>query len=153
MSEAQQDRQNNVLHAINFVRTKDASVAQAAREYNLDARTIIRLGGSALRKLPNGRYAAKAWDRLLRVITVNTPDGLQEIATRDSREASIAGMHSAAVQRYLQTGDDSGLRKLPRHYITDANGNRVKLLTNRKEIDRRGNAGVLSYQSMYARTA
>lgn len=152
-SEEFQDKWNRVAHVISHMRAERVSLPQATKEYNLDPRTVVRLGRPALRKLPNGRYAAKAWDRLLRVITVNTSKGLREVATRDSREASIAAMDSAAVQRYLQTGDDSGLRKLPRKYIIDANGKRIKLLTKREDIDRLGNAGVLSFESLYARSA
>ncbi len=153
LSDAAQDEWNRAEHAINKMRTEGWTAPRAAQEYNLSARKLIRLGRAALRKGKNGRYVAKPHDRLLRVITVSTREGLGEIATRDSREASIAGRHSAAVERYLQTGDYSGLRKLPRKYITDANGKRVKLLTKLEEIERLGNAGSLSFQSMYARSA
>lgn len=41
-------------------------------------------------------------DRLLQVVRVISEDGRREVATRDSREASKAGEHSAAVDRYLE---------------------------------------------------
>jgi hypothetical protein len=148
-----QDRWNNITHAVTKSRTDSLSPSRAAKEFDLPRGVVIRLGRSAFRRLSTGRYVPKPWDRLLRVITVNTPTGLQEIATRDSREASIVGMHAAAVLRYLQTGDDSALRNLPRNYIADAKGQRVELLTDLAELHRRGNEGVLSYQSIYARTA
>jgi len=78
-------------------------------------------------------------------------EGQMEVATNDFREASIAGKHSAAVQRYLETGDDSALRRLPRKYITDAQGQRVELLTDLDKLDRLGSAGELSFESLYKR--
>jgi hypothetical protein len=114
---------------------------------------MISLGGSALRKLKNGRYVAKSHDRLLRVVVViSKHKGLLEVAMRDSRQASKAGKHSAAVQRYLETGDDSALAKLQGKHIIDAQGKRVALLTDLDELDRLGSAGVLSFESLYARS-
>jgi hypothetical protein len=78
--------------------------------------------------------------------------GLLEIATRDSRQASKAGKHSAAVQRYLETGDDSALPQFKGKHIVDATGKRIALLTDLDELDRLGSAGVLSFESLYARS-
>jgi hypothetical protein len=90
---------------------------------------------------------------LLRVvIVVSESKGPVEIATRGSREASKAGKHSAAVHRYLETGDDSALRRFQRQFIIDAQGNRISLLTDEDELDRLGSAGELSFESLYARS-
>jgi hypothetical protein len=109
------------------------------------------LGGSALRKRANGQYKAKASDRLLRVLVIPTREGLREIAVRDSRQASQIAEYWNAVHRYLETGDKSALRKFRRKRITDANGVRVPLLTDLGELDRLGSAGVLSFESLYAK--
>jgi hypothetical protein len=85
------------------------------------------------------------------VIVVSETKGPVEVATRDSREASKAGQHSSAVQRYLETGDDSALRRLQGQRIIDAQGNGVALLTDTDELDRLGSAGELSFESLYAR--
>jgi hypothetical protein len=56
------------------------------------------------------------------------------------------------VERYLgEMGDDSALRRLPRNYIVDAEGNHVALLTDVDELDRLGNRGELSFESLYVR--
>ena len=133
------------------MRADGVSLRQASREFGLDPRTVVRLGGSALRKRANGRYKAKASDRLLRVLRVPTREGLREIAVRDSRQASQVAEYWNAVHRYLETGDDSALRKFRRKRITDANGVRVPLLTDLGELDRLGSAGVLSFESLYAK--
>jgi hypothetical protein len=63
------------------------------------------------------------------------------------------GKHWDAVQRYLQQGDVSALGHFQGVQVTDANGISVPLLADLGEVARLGNAGVLSFQSMYARTA
>ncbi len=133
------------------MRADGVSLRQASREFEIDPRTVVRLGRPALRKRANGRYKAKASDRLLRVLVVPTREGLREIAVRDSRQASQVAEYWNAVHRYLETGDDSALRKFRRKRITDANGVRVPLLTDFDELDRLGSAGVLSFESLYAK--
>ena len=151
-SEEFQDTWNRILHAISRMRADGFSLAQASREYGIDRRRVLKLAGSALRKT-KGRYVAKASDRLLRVLIVPTPDGLREIAVGDSRQASQLAEYWDAVQRYLQKGDESELRKFHGKQIKDATGQPIRLLTNREELDRLGNAGVLSFESLYARAA
>ncbi len=43
--------------------------------------------------------------------------GLREIATRDSREASLIGEYWSAVEKYLTRGDASALKKLRRKAV------------------------------------
>jgi hypothetical protein len=105
-------------------------------------------GRPALRKV-KGRYVATKADRLLRIITILVAKDKKEIATRDSRQASIVGGHWAAVQKYLQTGDDEALVKFKGKSIVDASGKRHRLLTNLEKLNRLASAGVLSFESMY----
>src|SRR3989442_337300 len=60
-----------------------ASLAQAARKFDVDPRTVRRLAAPALRKLRNRRWVAKKYDRLLRVLTLPSPQGLIEVGVRD----------------------------------------------------------------------
>lgn len=135
------------------VRTKHESLQKASREEGIDPRTVIRLAGSALRKRPNGRYAAKASDRLLRVLVIPTSTGSDEIAVRDSRQATQLAEYWIAVHRYLQTGDASSIKKFRGKSITDANGKRIRLVTDLEELDRLGSAGAFSFESLYARAS
>jgi hypothetical protein len=146
-----QDKWNRATHAISKMRADGLSLRQASREYGIDARTVVRWGGSALRKGSNGRYAARTSDRLLRVMVIPTRKGSREVATRDSREASRIAEYSNAVREYNQTGNDAALRKLPRKTVTDASGKRVRLITDPADLDRLGSAGVLSFESLYAK--
>lgn len=152
-SEEFQDRWNRATHVLSKMRADGVSLRQAAREFEIDPRTVVRWGGSGLRKRANGLYAAKASDRLLRVLVIPAKEGLREVAVRDSRAASEIAKYSDAVQRYLQKGDRSAIRGFRRKRITDADGARVPLVTDLDELDRLGSAGVLSFESLYARSA
>lgn len=145
-----QDTWNRVVHAISRMRADRVSLQQAAREFGVSPKEVVRLGGSALRRSPSGRYVAKAKDDLLRVLSLPGRRGLREIAFDDSREASLVGKYWDAVGLYLQTGDASGLREFRRKSVWDANGRRFDLMTNLDELDRQGSAGVLSFESIYA---
>jgi hypothetical protein len=144
---------NGIVQTVSKMRSDSVSLHQASRQFGLKPCVVVRLGGSALRKLKNGRYVAKPSDRLLRVVVLPGRDGLREIAVSDSREASMVGKYWAAVQKHLATGDSSVLRRLRRRTVRDANGARIRLLTNLEQLNSMGSAGVLSFESLYARTS
>lgn len=137
--------------AVRLMRSRDIPARAAARAAGVSRSTLTRRGRSALKKLKSGRYVAKPNDHLFRPVVVVSSNGPMEVATRNFREASKAGKHSAAVERYLETGDDSALRRFKGKYITDAQGKRVALLTDLDELDELGSAGELSFESLYVR--
>jgi hypothetical protein len=149
LSSKNQEAWDSIGHVISKIRG-GMTLPKAAKEFGLPRKTAISLGRSALRKQKNGRYVAKKSDQLLRVVNVLTTDGRKEIATRDSRQASLIGSHWAAVQKFLQTGDDSALSKFTKKKVVDARRERFVLLTDTKELERLGSAGVLRFESMYA---
>ena len=140
-----------VANGVSLMRSDNLSASAAARSIGISPNLLRRRGRSALKKLKNGRYVAKAYDHLLRVVVVITHGGLLEVGTLDSRHASKAGRHSGAVHKYLETGDASRLAELKDTYITDAAGERIELLTDLEELDHLGSAGVLSFESLYAK--
>jgi len=152
MSEQQQDIWKNVGQAVTEMRA-GASRSQASRKFHLDPRKLSELARPALRKLRNGRRAAKSYDRLLRVLALPSRKGLIEVGTRDSRQATVIGKYWTAVDRYRDTGDASALREFRGKHVIDANGRRIRLLTDLHELDRLGSAGVLSFESLYAKVA
>ena len=148
-----QDTYNRALHVANKMRAdRRLSLRRASAEYGLDSETVLRYARSAFSKR-KGRYVAKPHDHLLRVLTVVTTDGPREAATKSSRVASEYAEHAAAVQKYLQTGDGSRLRRFRRKRLRDVDGNKIALLTEPEELDRQGSAGNLSFESLYARSA
>jgi hypothetical protein len=151
MPERSQDRWDRVAHVISKMRSEDISLSKASREFGVSPRTVTRLGASALRKRSNGRYATKSHDRLLRILRIPTTQGSGEIAVRDSRQATQLAEYWIAVHRYLQTGDASSIKNFRGKSITDANGKRVRLVTDLDELNRLGSAGAFSFESLYAR--
>jgi len=149
LSPRNQEIWDSIGHVISKIR-EGMTLPKAAKEFGLSPKTVITFGRAAIRKQKNGRYVAKKTDQLLRVVNVLTIEGRKEIATRDSRQASLVGGHWAAVQKFLQTGDDSALLKFARKRIVDARRKRYLLLTDLKELERLGSAGVLRFESMYA---
>jgi hypothetical protein len=148
-----QETWTRLTAALAKMRSANASLKQASKEARISPRTVIRLGGSALKKGTNGRYFIKPSDQLLRVLKVPTPDGSREIGVRGSRQASVLGEYWAAVHKYLATGDASSVEKFRGKQIKDSAGIIVPLLTDLKELNRLGSAGVLSFESLYARSA
>ena len=143
----------SVTQAISRMRNDRVSLSRAAQEFGVGRRHIQRFGGSALRKGRNGRYLAKKRDSLLRVLLILARHGVVEIGITDSGQASTLGEYWNAVHRYLSTGDDSRLVNFRGKHIADAHGEKFPLLTDREELDRLGSAGVLSFESLYARAA
>jgi hypothetical protein len=152
MPEPDQEFWRNVGQVVTEVRA-GASLRQASRKFDLDPRRVRQAAQPALRKLRNGSWAARSHDRLLRVLLIAKPKGLQEIGVRDSRQASLLGKYWTAVERYRDTGDSSALREFRGKHIIDATGRRVRLLTDRDALDHLGSAGLLSFETIYARAA
>jgi hypothetical protein len=132
------------------MRDQSVSLRHAARDAKVTPQTAIRLAGSALRKQKNGRYVAASRDRL-RVLVIPTADGSREISIRDSGQATEISHYFTALRRLLHTGDASALRAFRRTRIDTVEGARVRLLTDVETLKRLGNAGVLSFESMYGR--
>jgi hypothetical protein len=148
-----QELWDRVVSVISQLRSQGTSLQRTSQEVGVSPRTVLRYGGSALRKGTGGRYEAKSSDRLLRLLMVPTHEGPREIAVRDSREASLLGKYWSAVHRYLATGNSYELEKFQGKNVVDAEGQRVALLTDVRELDRLGSAGVMSFESIYGRTA
>lgn len=134
------------------IRAYGTSLPQASRRFGVSPKTVLRLVGSAFAK-KRGRYHVKPTDRLLRVLVIPSQKGLREVATRDSREASLIGEYWSAVEKYLARGDASALNKLRRKTVIDPNGRRIRLLTNVEELKRQASAGALHFESLYGRAA
>jgi|SRR5579862_9023558 len=87
----------------------------------------------------------------LRLLVIPTKQGLAEVAISDSAAATRVGQYWNAVRWFLDTGDGSKLRLFRKLQITNADGNRISFLTDLDELERLGAAGVLSFESIYAR--
>lgn len=138
-------------HVLTTMRREEISLRRAAREHGVSPKTVQHYAGAALRKTAKGTYKVRARDTMLRPLVLPTSGGLAEVVTRDSRSTSMAAEYSNAVQVFLQTGDDTELQRFRDQVIADADGNRIPLLTDLDELERLGAAGVLSFESLYAK--
>jgi len=143
----------SIFDCLPKLRTDGISVQEAERQFGLAPGTVAHIAGTALRKNKKRQFVARASDSLLRVLVLPTPEGLSEIALRDSRQASLVGEYWAAVQKYLETGESSPLHRFKGIHVTGEDGKEISLLTDLDELDRLGAAGVLSFESLYARSA
>ena len=116
-------------------------------------RQMQQFGARALRKQRNGRYAAKSHDSLLRVLTIVSLRGPEEIVVNDSRQATLIAKHSNAVQLYLRTGDAVPLEEFQGTSAVDSSGKQAPFLTDLHDLDRLGSAGKLSFETLYARAS
>jgi hypothetical protein len=66
-------------------------------------------------------------------------------------DASAIGKYWNAVHKYLAQGDPAALRPFVGKSFADARGNRVTFLTDPSTLDELGGAGVLSFETIYAR--
>jgi hypothetical protein len=153
LPDVQQETWNRVVHVIAKMRSEGVSLTKASREFGVDPRRVRARAGSALRKTKSGRYVARPSDKLLRVLVIPSRDGLTEVVVRDSTVASKIAEYSDAVQKYLRTGDSSKLKKFRRVRLLDEKGKRIKLETDPVVLQRLGSAGVLSFESLYAKAA
>jgi hypothetical protein len=142
-----------MLKGLSILRTdKTKSVTQVAKEIDVDPRTLIRRAGSTLKKI-NGRYVVTSRDNHLRPLLIPMKDGVQEIGVKGLRQSSFLGGYWAAVQKAIRTGDSSGLAQFRDRQIKDANGATITLLTDLRELKTLARAGLLSFESMYRRSA
>jgi hypothetical protein len=144
--------ESTIARVVTTMRSEGLSLRRAAAEKGISPATVLRNAKGALRKNARGRYRARASDRIPRLLVVPSSQGLAEIATRDSRSATIVGEYWNAVNHYLETGDDTDLSRFRGVTVTAAQGNAVPLLTDTAELERLGSVGILSFQSIYART-
>jgi len=151
MSKPAQEEWKEVTNIVNEARRTRKSARKIAQQRGIPFKTVRKRAGRALHRQRNGRIVPRPTDDLLRVLVLPTSDGMREVATRDSRQASLVAQYWIAVSRYLESGDASSLQTFKGKHVTDAGGKRVPLLTDSSELDLLASAGVLSFESIYAK--
>lgn len=121
------------LNVISDVRTKGKSLSKACKDHNITAKTVLKTTNTF--KKTEGRWTAKKHDHISRVIKISENGRVISIEINDSRIASLIGSYHNAVKKYLETGDNSLLKKYVGKTITDAKGTRHTLETDPEAID------------------
>lgn len=131
------------LDALALTRREGLSLRAAARAARTDPRTVRRHVGRAFR-LQGGRWRPTAFDRIPRAMNALTPAGPAAVIVTDSRVASVLAEHANAVATYVETGDDTALRKVRRR--VRIRGEPVELATDPNEVDRLAMGGELVFE-------
>jgi hypothetical protein len=84
-------------------------------------------------------------------VRVPAATGMRSLTVRTKKDASLAGKYWNAVHKYVAQGDASELKGFEGARITSAQGRHLLLLTDLKTLNRLAGAGVLSFESIYAR--
>lgn len=132
------------LEALGYMRREGLSLSRAAARADTTPAAVVRHAGPALTRSSGGRYHATTTDRLYRPLRALTVAGLVEVDAADSGRASVVGAHWAAVGRYLETGDASGLR---RFRVRSVGGHRFE--SDPDVIDRLARAGEFRFEDIY----
>lgn len=140
----------NVAHVVTRMR-EGASLKNAAAEFGVDPRTVVRHGKPALRKTASGRYQATVSDNLLRVLNVVVNGKHEPVAIRGSRLATELAHHAQAIRTFASTGRTEELLAFRGRTFTDAEGREIEFFTDLDELERLGDLGELSFEDLYAR--
>ena len=114
--------------------TKNKTLPQAANDNNVTVKNVIRHTNGF--KKVNGKPVVKKWDRIKRVMRVNTNGKEKSLEVQDSRTASVVGRYHNAVKQFLNTGDKTKLSRFRNKKVKDSKGKLHRLETNPDEIIR-----------------
>ena len=112
--------------------SKIKTLPQAANDNDISVKNVI-LHTNGFKKV-NGKSVVKRWDRVKRVMRVNTSGKEKSIEIRDSRTASVVGRYHNAVKQFLNTGDKTKLSKFRNKRVKDSKGKLHRFETNPDEI-------------------
>jgi DNA-binding CsgD family transcriptional regulator len=136
---------NRALAVIARMRRTGKSLAAAARDENIDPRTVRKHVGGELKKFADGRTGPTKVDRRRRNMLIPTSHGATPVVVRGSAEASQLGRYMSAVGQYLKTGNTDALQEFEGRFI---GGHR--LITDSTTLNHLAESGSLQLDSIYA---
>ena len=148
LPELSQEARNRALQALSLMRNKGHSLTHACGEAGTATETALKYAGTAIVRQENGRYDAKAWDRIVRPMKFLTPKGIIALDVKDSRSASRIARYMADVDKYLKTGDADVLRKYRGKSVTVDRVARP-FITDPPELETLAAVGEVQFENMY----
>jgi hypothetical protein len=121
------------LEVLSEVRRNKKSLTQASREKGISIKTVMQ-HTNAFKKIGN-RWMPKTYDRISRVMKINTAGKVKSIEINDSRTASLIGRYHNAVKKYIDTGDTRELARFEGKAVKDVNGNLYTFETDTEALD------------------
>jgi hypothetical protein len=122
------------LAILNTMRNTNKTIHQATSENNISTDTVMK-NTNGLKK-ENGIFVAKRWDRIPRIMKINSDGKEKSIEIKDSRTASVVGRYHNAIKQFLNTGDKTRLQKFRNKKVKDAFGNIHRFETDTQKIIR-----------------
>ena len=123
------------LSVVNELRnSKTKTLPQVANENNISVNTVLR-HTKGFKKI-NGKLVVKRWDRIHRLMRINTDGKEKSVEIVDSRTASVVGRYHNVVKQFLNTGDKTKLQKFRNKRVKDSKGKLHKLETDPQKIIR-----------------
>jgi hypothetical protein len=150
MSRREKERYNTAIKVVHRLRRGDGteSATAVARRFGTTPSTILNYAGSAFdRNGPRGRLRVRRGDRLVRRVSLRTPDGARKVVVTGSRQASEIAKYNTAIDRF-RAGDIDALDPF-RGQVYDS----VELVTDPDAIERAGVLGEPDFEEFYALTA
>ena len=130
------------------MRREGMSLTEAARARGVDVALALQYVGPALRRSSNGRYRARAFDRLPREVSILTPEGPIWITVRDSRTASRIGEHRAKVKEWRRNRDRAVFTPFDRRSFR-AGGVTYRFVTDPDTLNQLEGADLLALETLY----
>jgi len=111
LPKAARDQRAKALQVISHLRENPTiSLDEAARLAGTTPEAVTWHGGEALQR-KGGRWRARAGDRIYRPMIVHSEGRTVAVDVRGSRKASEVSVYHRAVAHFLQTGDETVLRR------------------------------------------
>lgn len=154
LSTSARDKRSRAIEVIGIMRNEKKNLKQAVRDFNrgypaerISSDAVVKYAGKALIKR-GGRWQAKRYDKLLRLMRFPTKQGVQLFEVHDSRTASSIAKYHSAMGRYLESGDITHLAPFLGKTFTYKRV-RYPFITDPELIERLAEAGEFQFESIY----
>jgi len=137
------------LEALSLMRRRKLSLTEAAREVEISRSAVEKWVGKALIRR-RGRVVPRPFDRIPRTIRFLDEFGVIEVEVRDSRTATRVAQWWSAVDWYLKTGDETGLKPFRRKSFS-SHGVVFVFVTDLELLGRLALVGQVTFEDLYAR--
>lgn len=136
-------RRQLALDVLAAVRHDGIDLDTAARREGISPQAVAWWTEGAVTRA-GGEWTVSSADRLLRLMYVYSDGRRVMVDVRGSRVASDIGRYHSAIGRYLNTGDESGLRAMQGVRVQG-----IELETDPDVIDDLARRGVFEFESIY----
>ena|SRR2546427_1439747 len=109
------------LDVLSEARRTGKSLSKVSKQHGLSYKTVLH-NTKAFKKV-SGKWIAKKYDKIPRVMTINEKGEQISFEVNDSRNASKISKYRNAVKEFLKTGNTERLLKFKNKTVKDSQGN------------------------------